>query len=327
MGAMSKDDIRNLLGGYATGTLTPEERDALLSAALEDQELFNALADEEALRQYLADPAFRRDLLTAMDERKVRRFAWLFRPVPVALAGSLAAAALVVVSLRLHTEQNRMTAEPPLAIRSGPRSDGPAQAAQEPVLKDRAAEQGESRRPRRPDEAELELHALRRTRPAAPSAPPKPVVEAKKAAEPEVKDEAASRDNRLVRVEADKIAAAQAPAAAAGQLQQTPGGGLRQRQQTAAGEAVQVGEMSKERAAKVSLRLAAPSRPRQVTEVTGTAITLNIGAAQGIKLKDKLVVLRNGSQIGEVEIAEVTDQISKGTYSGSAPAQIGDMIR
>lgn len=322
---MSKDDVRKLLGGYATGTLTPEEHDALLSAALEDQELFNALADEEALRQYLADPAFRRDLLVAMDERKHRRFAWLVRPVPVALAGSLAAAALVVVSLRLHTEPARMAAVPTAAVQPSPRSDGPAQAGQAPVLKDTAAAPAEARRVRRAAREEQAQIAL--SRPAAAPPPPTPVLDEKKTTEPKTKDESASRDNQLARVEADNVAPAQAPAGVAGQsqLQQFPGGGLRQRQQLAAGEALQVGELSKERAAKVSFRLAAPSR--RVTEVSGTVITLNIGAGQGIKLKDKLVVLRNGSQIGEVEITEVTDGASKGAYTGSVPAQVGDLIR
>jgi hypothetical protein len=60
------EQVKYLLGGYATGTLTPEENAALMQAALEDQELFNALADDESLRRYLADADFRRDLLKAM---------------------------------------------------------------------------------------------------------------------------------------------------------------------------------------------------------------------------------------------------------------------
>jgi len=47
------DEIRRLLGGYATGTLTDDERTLLFSAALEDQSLFDALADEEALREFV----------------------------------------------------------------------------------------------------------------------------------------------------------------------------------------------------------------------------------------------------------------------------------
>lgn len=49
-------DPRHLLGGYATGNLSPEERQALFAAALDDPDLFAALADEEAFRDLLSDP-------------------------------------------------------------------------------------------------------------------------------------------------------------------------------------------------------------------------------------------------------------------------------
>src|ERR1019366_6497011 len=64
---MSPEDIKKLLGGYATGTLTAEERQALFAAALEDQELFDALAREQSLRDLLRDPAARAQLLAALD--------------------------------------------------------------------------------------------------------------------------------------------------------------------------------------------------------------------------------------------------------------------
>jgi len=65
---MKDEDIQNLLGGFATGTLTESERELLFGAALHNQELFNALADEEALREFLADPASRRRLLQALQQ-------------------------------------------------------------------------------------------------------------------------------------------------------------------------------------------------------------------------------------------------------------------
>jgi len=48
-------DPYNLLGGYATGTLTRTERDILMEAALLDDRLFAELAEEEDLRLVLAD--------------------------------------------------------------------------------------------------------------------------------------------------------------------------------------------------------------------------------------------------------------------------------
>ena len=71
---MKREDIRKLLGGYATGTLTEEERQALFEAALEDQELFDALAKEQPLRDLLEDPAARAQLLAALDDSLLPRF-------------------------------------------------------------------------------------------------------------------------------------------------------------------------------------------------------------------------------------------------------------
>ncbi len=90
---MNREDIRKLLGGYATDTLGAEERRALFEAALDDQELFNALANEQALRELLEDPAARRQLIAALGP--ARAWPWLWRPVTLAAAGGLAALAIV----------------------------------------------------------------------------------------------------------------------------------------------------------------------------------------------------------------------------------------
>lgn len=64
---MPKLDYEKLLGGYATGTLTEAECDALFGAALHDQALFNALADDQALKELLDDPESRRRLIAALE--------------------------------------------------------------------------------------------------------------------------------------------------------------------------------------------------------------------------------------------------------------------
>src|SRR5262245_36881056 len=64
---MARLDYEKLLGGYATGTLTDEERKALFQAALHDQVLFNALADDQALKELLDDPSSRQRLLSALE--------------------------------------------------------------------------------------------------------------------------------------------------------------------------------------------------------------------------------------------------------------------
>ena len=97
---MKREEIRKLLGGYATNTLTETEREALFTAALSDQDLFDAIAGEQPLRELLDDPAVRQRLLRSLGPKREpvfgglsiwkRKSAWL-------LAGSFVAAALVVV--------------------------------------------------------------------------------------------------------------------------------------------------------------------------------------------------------------------------------------
>ena len=90
------DEIRNLLAGYATGTLTESERKALFEAALTDEGLFAAIADEQPLRELLEDPALRAELLerilpSAPLTFRERFAAWLRRPgVAAGLVISLA---------------------------------------------------------------------------------------------------------------------------------------------------------------------------------------------------------------------------------------------
>jgi hypothetical protein len=97
---MSREDIQKLLGGYATGTLTSDEQQALFEAALDDQELFDALAREQSLRDLLRDPAAKAQVLAALDERPARwheRFAW-WRPAAAVVA--MAGLAVFVLSIR-----------------------------------------------------------------------------------------------------------------------------------------------------------------------------------------------------------------------------------
>src|SRR5881628_1310640 len=113
---MKDEDIRNLLGGFATDTLTDRERELLFTASLTNQELFNALADDQALRELLSDPASRRQLLKALQPAESGFFerltAWMRRPASWAVAGSVMAALVVAVAIR----QSR----PPVLQQSSP---------------------------------------------------------------------------------------------------------------------------------------------------------------------------------------------------------------
>jgi len=95
---MKNEEIRKLLGGYATNTLTESERGALFEAALEDQELFNALQDEQALKQLLADPASREAIQRALEEPIGKQLSawWSRRWLWGGVAGAVAAAVLIL---------------------------------------------------------------------------------------------------------------------------------------------------------------------------------------------------------------------------------------
>lgn len=116
---MSDHDLEKLLGGFAADTLTAEERKRLYTAALQDQELFNALADEQAFKELLSDPALRRRLLASLEQKNASGsddslswLDWLRRPAGLALAGGLTAAALsLVLGVRMYQDSLRQAAQ------------------------------------------------------------------------------------------------------------------------------------------------------------------------------------------------------------------------
>jgi hypothetical protein len=96
---MKREEMDKLLGGYATGTLRPEERAALFGAALEDQQLFEALLEEEPLREALEDPSARARLLAALEEpaeKPVVPEPWYYRDVHPGIIVGVAAAVILV---------------------------------------------------------------------------------------------------------------------------------------------------------------------------------------------------------------------------------------
>ncbi len=98
---MRPEDVEKLLAGYAAGTLDEAERRVLMRAALERQELFDALVEEDALKELLEDPRCRRQLLELLGAPSrplwQRAWDWLRQPARIAAVAS-ATAALVLVS-------------------------------------------------------------------------------------------------------------------------------------------------------------------------------------------------------------------------------------
>ena len=95
-----------ILGGYATDTLTEEEKRQLFEAALQDQTLFDALADEEALKALLADPEARQRILASLQTSGEPQggasssrswLSWFRQPSSLAWAGSIAAMGLALI--------------------------------------------------------------------------------------------------------------------------------------------------------------------------------------------------------------------------------------
>ncbi|HLK22345.1 MAG TPA: hypothetical protein VKT81_25535 [Bryobacteraceae bacterium] len=91
------DEIRKLLGGYATNTLTERERQVLFEAALDDQELFDALQQEQALRDLLDDPVSRVQIRQALDQPKSAP--WWLRWWTWTAAGSAVAASVLTMAI------------------------------------------------------------------------------------------------------------------------------------------------------------------------------------------------------------------------------------
>ncbi len=150
MAAATKSDVplpdpASLAAGHATGTLSEAERRRLYRAALEDQEVFDRLVEEESWRRIFDAPGVRDELLAALATssasaepavepgllaRLRRWFDGLGRPIPLAL-GTAAAGLLVafLVPRWLELGVPGPIAPPPAA----PEAAAPAPAAPGPI--------------------------------------------------------------------------------------------------------------------------------------------------------------------------------------------------
>lgn len=149
---MTNDEIRKLLGGYATNNLTETERQALFEAALEDQELFDALHQEQALKELLADPVSRAQIRQALEKppsaARPRWWVW------TAAASAIAVVVLVVSVIRSHItepQQRYAALSAPEPVAQQPpekKSESDAKAAPQPTRTRAAAAKQAEPRPR-----------------------------------------------------------------------------------------------------------------------------------------------------------------------------------
>ena len=165
---MTQDEIRKLLGGYATNALSADERRILFQAALEDQELFNALQDEDNLRELLADPVTREQLRRVLEapDRSVRRPSFWSRRWMFGVAiPALAAVILIVVmnranAPRLIAPASEVASAPPTQRREPPPLAPPKREVPAPKLEASAPQAKKELAP-------IQLESARKAVPAA----------------------------------------------------------------------------------------------------------------------------------------------------------------
>jgi len=150
------DRAELLIGGWIAGTLTPGERRELLDAAMANQALFDTLADEEGMRELLADPAVRRELSALLARPQASApardswWGWMRHPGSLAAVGVAAVLLVGLVALRPGLTERAMEAtQLPTAAKTAPAAAPQTigATAAEPEKAERATE---SRRQRDP---------------------------------------------------------------------------------------------------------------------------------------------------------------------------------
>lgn len=209
---MNRDEIRKLLGGYATGTLTDSEQKLLFEAALDDQELFEELEREQALKEMIEQPGARSRLIAALEPAEPAVKSWWRKPWPWAAAATVAMGVVIAVALwpkphivEVNQTSNRPAPVPvssPAAVNNtppktdaakdqfasksgaGPARSTSARVAEPPVLRDRQEQPraDESRKAMNEaekksevdakDNAAREVAAVAAPVPVRPAAPP-----------------------------------------------------------------------------------------------------------------------------------------------------------
>jgi len=149
---VTREEARKLLSGYATGSLTESEQRLLFDAALDDQDLFDELAEEQVVKGLIELPGARQRLLAALDP-PVRQRAWWAQPWPWTVAAAVSVIAVAIwmiprtetapVEIAQSVEApavapKREVAPPPPAPRSTQQVDAVTALANKTVVQDAA---------------------------------------------------------------------------------------------------------------------------------------------------------------------------------------------
>ena len=173
---MSNEEKQLLFGDYATGNISPADKRRLMAAALEDQDLFDAIAEQEELSELTVSlPSYQPELLAAAAPLPPPRR----NPWPILFTGAAALALTVtgVFFLRTQTETKTEVAQAPTPAAR------PSEALSEPVS---AAAPPPPQRAAKPEAA-----VSRENKIAIPEAPAQPSARDQLAAAPPPSAEAA----------------------------------------------------------------------------------------------------------------------------------------
>jgi hypothetical protein len=280
-----------------------------MRAALEDQELFDALADDETLRRYLADADFRTELLKATAPKSAaRRMQW------IAGVAAIAACLIAAVTWNIYrpkaltqtalsqpvepTPVERTTSVPAVAKPAVPEQQqrrGTAAGhavALPPPAKLKSGNQDQEVRPA----------------PAAPRTPPPVQDKREEAVAPVVLPAPTPEQLSISAGSLNGISSPQSVAVIAGSSYQPVAG------------------MAAPRAAKAAsiMARATPIPLARVKDVNGAILTLDAGSNLGLKTGDHLSLAHAGTPIGELLITSVESEFSVGRYLGTGSPQIGD---
>jgi hypothetical protein len=127
---MTQEEIRKLLGGYATNALNADERRILFEAALDDQELFNALQNEDALKELLDDPILRDQVRRALAApAKPSRAAFSWRRWAFGVAIPAVVAVIVIVVMNRANAPKLISMRAPAVFPAAPPKAAPSELA------------------------------------------------------------------------------------------------------------------------------------------------------------------------------------------------------
>jgi hypothetical protein len=327
---MTPDEIRKLMGSYATGGLTDEERDRLFAAALKDQSLFDALAEEEALRDLIAQPGVRAELLQELAPKRSLLGSWWFA------AGAFA---VVLIVLGVGIEFLRRPAERLEIAVNVPEAKVPETSTQDKIA---TAKQPLPRAvtpsaPLKPPVPNLSRQTDA-TQAGGRVPEPAPAAADEKRAEP-IEIPALQKAVEAAQKKAEALAVQKAEALA-DKAKETVPAVAQETDRSASRAPIGAGFTPPAPASPSPTRAlgAFAARPAggrvqalnaKVTDLNGTIVSLDAGTDAGLKIGDRLEVLRDGRVIVTIRITQIGATFAAGAMEGAASEspKAGDLTR